>query len=126
MAKICLITSLYPPYHRGGTEVVVQKIIRGLVNDNHRLVLITLGRQNSRQQEGGLTIYRVKPFNLFSFIDIDKKPTWQRAIWHVADVFNFFQAAKVRKILAAEKPSAGKTHNPKNNSHFFSPTHQKI
>ena len=66
--KICIINSLYPPYHRGGAEVVVQKIVNGLLQLDHEVVLITLGRGNSVERHGNLTVYRIKPWNFFSFI----------------------------------------------------------
>ncbi len=111
--KICLVNSLYPPYNRGGAEVVVTKIVDGLLAQNHQVVLITLGRKEGKQQEGNLTIYRIKPLNVFSFIDIDKKPIWLRLFWHPLDVLNFSGAAKVRKILKQERPAAVLTHNLK-------------
>jgi len=113
MKKICLINSLYPPYHRGGAEVVVRNIVSGLIKSGYEVVLITLGRKESRKQEGALTIYRITPFNIFSFIDINNRPIWLRLFWHPLDVFNFFGAAKVKKILKSEKPEVVITHNLK-------------
>jgi glycosyltransferase involved in cell wall biosynthesis len=111
--KICLVHSLYQPYTRGGAEVVVEIIIRELLKENHEVVLITLGRNNSVSREGKLTIYRIKPFNIFSFLDIGKKPVWLRFIWHPLDVFNLSSYFKVKKILLKERPKVVMTHNLK-------------
>lgn len=111
--KICVINSLYPPYHRGGAEVVVQKIISGLQSLGHQVVLITLGRREGVERHGDLTIYRIKPFNVFSFIDINQQPLWRRLLWHLLDVFNLSGAQKVKKILAHEQPTVVLTHNLK-------------
>src|SRR3989338_10183770 len=111
--KLCLINSLYPPYHRGGAEVVVQKIVAGLLQLDHQVILITLGRRDTIEQHGNLTIYRIRPWNVFSFIDINRRPLLLRLSWHLLDVFSVFGAAKVKKILAAEQPAAVMTHNIK-------------
>ncbi len=111
--KICLIHSLYQPYTRGGAEVVVENIIHGLLRLGHEVVLITVGRKNGIQRDGHLTIHRIAPFNVFSFLDINKSPLWLRFIWHPLDVFNFSSYRKVKKILESEKPQAVMTHNLK-------------
>jgi len=111
--KICLIHSLYTPYTRGGAEVVVEIIVRELLQLNHEVVLITLGRKEGIQREGKLTIYRIKPFNIFSFLDINQRPIWLRFFWHPLDVFNLSSYFKVKKVLAKEKPQVVMTHNLK-------------
>lgn len=111
--KICLIHSLYKPYTRGGAEVVVDTIVNGLLNLGHEVVLVTIGRKNAIHKEGKLTIYRLTPFNVFSFLDINKRPIWLRVLWHPLDVFNISSYLKIRKILKSEKPRVVMTHNLK-------------
>lgn len=111
--KICLIHSLYKPYTRGGAEVVVEIITKALLALGYEVVLITIGRKNAIQRDGKLTIYRIKPFNVFNFLDINKRPVWLRIFWHPLDVFNFSSYKKVKKILKKEKPSVVMTHNLK-------------
>lgn len=111
--KICLIHSLYAPYKRGGAEVVVEIIVRQFLELGHAVVLITLGRKKGIQREGKLTIYRIKPFNVFSFLDINKRPIWLRLFWHPLDVFNFSSYFAIKKILGQEKPAVVMSHNLK-------------
>ncbi len=111
--KICLIHSLFRPYQRGGAEVVVDIIVDELVKMGHQVVLITLGRTNQIHQEHNLTIYRLNPKNVFSFLDIDKRPIWLRIFWHPLDVFNLSSYFRVKKILLSEKPQVVMTHNLK-------------
>jgi len=113
MKKICLIHSLYSPYKRGGAEVVVDIIVRELLKSGYEIVLITIGRKDGIQRDGKLTIYRIKPMNVFSFLDINQRPIWLRALWHPLDVFNLSSYFKVRKILQKEKPDVVMTHNLK-------------
>lgn len=93
--------------------MVVELLVREMVKENHEVVLITIGRNDSVTREGKLTIYRIKPFNVFNFLDINKKPVWLRYIWHPLDVFNFSSYFKVKNILAKEKPAVVMTHNLK-------------
>ncbi|NUM25142.1 MAG: glycosyltransferase family 4 protein [Candidatus Buchananbacteria bacterium] len=111
--KICVIHSLFRPYKRGGAEVVVDIVVNELVKMGHRVVIITLGRKNQIYQEAGLTIYRINPLNVFSFLDIDKRPIWLRIFWHPLDVFNVSSYFKVKKILKLESPDVVMTHNLK-------------
>ena len=111
--KICLIHSLYKPYTRGGAEVVVEIIVHELLKLGHDLVLITVGRKNVIQRDGRLTIYRLKPINVFSFLDINQRPIWLRLFWHPLDVFNLSSYFAVKKILGQEKPAVVMTHNLK-------------
>jgi len=111
--KICLINSLYTPYYRGGAEIVVENVAKELIAENHQVVVITIGRTNGISVEGNLTVYRIKPFNVFSFLDINQRPVWLRVIWHPLDVFNFSSARKIRNILTVQKPDLVMTHNLK-------------
>ncbi|MEK7203211.1 MAG: glycosyltransferase [Patescibacteria group bacterium] len=111
--KICLINNLYRPYSRGGAEVVVENIIFGLKKQGHDVFLITLGRKDELENFEGLKIYRIKPTNISSFIDINSRPVWLRLFWHPLDVFNFSSYLKVKKILQQEKPEIIMTHNLK-------------
>src|SRR3989344_576239 len=111
--KFCLINSLYAPYERGGAEVVTEIIVKELLRENHQVAVITLGRKSGVAREGKLTIYRINPLNIFSFLDISKRPIWLRIFWHPLDVFNFFGYFSVKKILSSEKPDLVMTHNLK-------------
>lgn len=111
--KICLIHSLYKPYTRGGAEVVVDIVIKELLNLGHEVALITVGRKNAIQKDGKLTIYRLNPANVFSFLDINNRPFWARVFWHPLDVFNISSYKKVKSILEKEKPRVVMTHNLK-------------
>src|SRR3989344_4987225 len=111
--KICLIHSLYSPYTRGGAEVVVDIIVKELLKLNHDIILITLGRKSGVQREGRMTICRLNPLNVFSFIDINQRSIWLRFIWLPLDVFNIFSYLAVKKILKKENPKAVMTHNLK-------------
>ncbi|MBN1778715.1 MAG: glycosyltransferase family 4 protein [Candidatus Buchananbacteria bacterium] len=111
--KVCVIANLYPPNQRGGAEVVVKRIVDGFLHSGHSVVLVTLGRKKLVEKKGSLTIYHIKPLNVFSFLDINQMPVWLRIFWHPLDVLNFSGAHQVKKILKKEKPDLVMTHNLK-------------
>lgn len=118
--KICLINQLYEPYQKGGAGVVVKAIVKGLVAKGHEVFIITIkpfrglsGFDIDVEQNNGLKIYRFCPLNLFSFINIDKKPAILRFFWHIFDVHNWHSARIVKRILKDEKPQVVMTHNLK-------------
>ena len=111
--KICLINSLYPPFSRGGAEAVAEMMAQGLAQAGQEVFVITLGRVAAVEDIEGVKIYRIKPGNLFSFIDIGQQPKLSRFFWHLIDVFNFSGAAQIKKILSQEKPDLVISHNLK-------------
>ena len=111
--KIALIHSIYKPYFRGGAEVVVDNIVSGLKKRSENFFVISLGYQDKKEELGGVSVYRIKPSNLFNFLDILNQPAWKRFFWHIFDVFNFVQAWKIYKILKEEKPDLVFTHSLK-------------
>lgn len=111
--KICVINNLYPPEVRGGAEVMVEAIARGLTDLNHEVVVITLGRQRAVVSGDRVKIYRIKPWNLFSFFNLGRHPFWLRLPWHALDVLNWSSRRQVKKILEQEKPALVITHNLK-------------
>ncbi len=111
--KIAVINSIYRPESRGGTEVVVENIVQELKKRGFQPVVITLGRQAEVESESGVKIYRIKPFNIFNFLDLAGRPAWLRFFWHLFDIFNDVQTWRVFKILLKEKPAAVFSHNLK-------------
>lgn len=116
--KIALINSLYKPYRRGGAEVVFSNIAAELKNDGHDIFIITISGKKEKtnfevSEKYGIKVFRFYPRNIFSFLDIGKKPEWQRLLWHLIDTFNFHSYFQVRKILHQQKPDLVLTHNLK-------------
>ncbi len=111
--KIALIHSLYRPYRRGGAEVAVETIAAGLQALGHRVIIITVGYQPALEEIAGVKVYRIKPFNLFNFLDINKQPIAKRFFWHIIDMFNDIQAWRIYKVLKQERPDFLWGHNLK-------------
>ena len=117
--KIAVIHSIYKPYVRGGAEVVVENIVQGLKNSGDDVFVITVGYKNELQIIDGVRVYRIKPFNLFNFLNINSKPVWLRLPWHIMDMFNDVQTWRVYKVLSQEKPDLVLTHNLKGLGYYI-------
>ncbi|MFA5021439.1 MAG: glycosyltransferase, partial [Patescibacteria group bacterium] len=111
--KIVIIHSIYKPDTRGGAEVVVENIVEGLKTAGHEVFVVAVGRDNKTELIDGLKVFRVKPFNLFNFLDINDQPVWKRLLWHPIDMFNDLQTWRVFKIISVEKPELVLTHSLK-------------
>jgi len=128
--KIGIINNLYPPYRRGGTEVVVEKQVKELLRRGNDVFVITvrplfgqLNEQDGSRTESGasertesgasgrLKIYRFYPWNIFSFYYIDKFPAVLRLLWHGFSMFNLHSYFKIKHILKQEKPDLVYAHN---------------
>lgn len=110
--KVCLINNLYPPYARGGAEQVVQKTVEGLLREGHRVVLITTSPNGAEiERAGEFSHYRFRPWNLFFYTEAHRHSFVARFFWHLANMFHFGAARRVKNILKQERPDAVHTHN---------------
>ncbi len=117
--KICLINSLYKPFHRGGAEVIADGVVREARARGHEVFVVTVGRETVTEQIDGVTVYRVAPQGRFSYIDINEQPLWKRALWHVRDQNDRATAEAVKALIADERPDLIVTHNLKGLSYMI-------
>ena len=110
--RICFITNIYYPYHRGGAEQVVKKTVEGLLLQQHEVIVITATPDKEMiERDGNLTIYRIRPNNIFFYTDASEHSLLARVVWHVINIFNISVASRVKKILQQEEPEVVHTHN---------------
>ncbi len=118
--KICLINNLYPPYHRGGAERVVETQVQEFLAAGHDVFVITtkplcLSSPYQGEPEGyrdePKRVYRFYPVNIISYYHLGRLPSILRALWRLLDTFNFHSYFKIKKILRVEKPDIVYTHN---------------
>lgn len=110
--KVCIINNIYPPYARGGAEQVVERTVAGLLQAGHEVVLITsTPDQPGIEKSRGLTIYRIKPGNIFFYTEAHTHHWLSRVLWHCIDIGNWGAAKRIEKIIIAEKPQVVHTHN---------------
>lgn len=123
--KIGIISNLYPPFIRGGAEIVAAMEAEGL-KKNWQHVFVISSRPKDVKVQGApffdfikvshdevndVTVYRFSPINLYYYLNDFKYPAFVRLLWHWLDMFNIFSYLTVKKILQKEKPDLIITHN---------------
>ncbi len=116
--KIGIISNLYPPFIRGGAELIAAMEAKGLKNAwQHVFVVTSKPYRNfsslslSQNEEDGILVYRFFPLNIFYYLNDFKYPSLIRLLWHIFDTLNIFSYYQIKKILLKEKPDAIITHN---------------
>lgn len=118
--KIGIVTNLYPPYARGGAEVVITRIVTELLLLGHDVFVITTRPYGGittlfpkLEDESSERVYRFYPFNFYHSLNDFRFPKWFRLFWHLVDMVSPFSARGVRRILQEEQPDVVITHNLK-------------
>lgn len=116
--KIGIISNLYPPFVRGGAELIAALEADGFKAAwQHVFVISSKPYKNfssfrtSKDQNEQMNIYRFYPINFYYYLNDFKFPAFVRIFWHLLDIFNIFSYFKIKKILLAEKPDLVLTHN---------------
>ncbi len=125
--KICIISNLYPPFVRGGAELVAAMEAEGLKKALQHVFVISTRPANihvhgqmvwrtglwtsTRDEVGEVEVIRFNPVNLYYYLDDFKFPGFIRLFWHLFDIFNVFSYGKIKNILLKEKPDIVITHN---------------
>lgn len=102
--KVALLHCIYKPDYRGGAEVMVENIAKAIKNSEKDIFVVSVGRSDRHEIIDGVDVFRVKSFNIFNFLDINRQPTWKRLLWHIIDLANDIQTWKIFKLLLKEKP----------------------
>ena len=110
--KVCVISNIYPPFHRGGAEQVVVKTVEGLGRAGHSVIVMTsTPEKNGIENVGGITIYRKKPWNVFFYTDAHRYPVFLRAVWHILNMWNIQMVFWVWRTIKKEQIDIVHTHN---------------
>lgn len=111
--KICIITNLYPPYVRGGAELIAWRTARAFVKNGHDVCVITThpDKKKSIIMEDYVKVIRFKPCNFFYYLDDFKHGFFTRFLWRAFDTFNFFSYFFIKDMIKKESPDFVVTHN---------------
>jgi glycosyltransferase involved in cell wall biosynthesis len=99
--------------------VVVERVARDLKKRSNDVFVISVGRHNKVEEIDGIRVYRIKPFNLFNFLDINNKPAWLRFPWHIIDMINDMQTWRIWRVIMKENPDLVLTHNLKGLGYYI-------
>src|SRR3989344_2682320 len=116
--KIVLITNLYPPFVRGGAEIIAQTMAEGLREHLQQILVVSsqpfIGFRSLFPREysqHNIRIARFFPLNLYFYTNDFRHSTLTRCLWHLFDIFNVHSAFVLMSILRRERPDIVITHN---------------
>ncbi|HEX2957201.1 MAG TPA: glycosyltransferase family 4 protein [Chitinispirillaceae bacterium] len=109
--KIALLNTLYPPLATGGAEFSVFSLAGGLAKAGNKVIVITIGREDSISDEHGVKCYRCRNTNVYHPADAKKNNALKKLPWHLIDLYNVAAAKQVEGILNKEKPDVLHCHN---------------
>ncbi|MEK7665662.1 MAG: glycosyltransferase [Patescibacteria group bacterium] len=118
--KIGIITNLYPPYARGGAEIIITRLVTELLPLGHDVFVITTKSYDGLaslfpelEDDSTERVYRFYPLNLYHSLRDYRFPKIIRLLWHIIDAFSPLSARSVVRILEEEQPDVVITHNLK-------------
>ncbi|MBV6623399.1 MAG: glycosyltransferase family 4 protein [Rivularia sp. (in: Bacteria)] len=113
--KIFLINTLYHPNIVGGAERSVQFLAESLVQEGYEAVVVTtIDGKDKVDYLNGVKVYYLSLKNLYHPYVNHKETKVNSALkplWHTFDIYNPLMAAKVEKIIVAERPDLVHTNN---------------
>ncbi len=118
--KIGIVSNLYPPFERGGAELVAQRVADELYRRGHKVFVLSTkpfdGIQSLKltmtAQHVG-RVYRFFPKNLYHLSNGHKKPFPIRLLWHVIDAISKSSVKIIEELIDIEQPDVILTHNLK-------------
>ncbi|MBP9760900.1 MAG: glycosyltransferase [Candidatus Magasanikbacteria bacterium] len=115
---VCLIHNLYPPYSVGGAETFVLEQTKTFLEKGDRVVIITLrpfrdgGFTIQKTAEPhGVLVYRYWSPNVCFYGHLAEHGFVYKLFWHGIDIWNWWSARIIRKILIKENVTHVYTHN---------------
>jgi glycosyltransferase involved in cell wall biosynthesis len=111
--KIAFVSTLYAPNERGGAERTVRILAEALVARGHEAVVISLAPDGVARADSlnGVKTYYVPLANIFWKQAEEGHNALVRMTWHLIDAWNPVMAARVTRILKAERPDVVQTGN---------------
>lgn len=102
--KIGILNSLYPPYHRGGAEIIASIMATDLEKLGHEVFIISTSPKEDYKENN-------KYYLNSQYYNLQQIPTSLRLFWHINNLFDYQQKDKIKKIINQEKPDLVITHN---------------
>ena len=120
--KITMLTTVYGKNAIGGAEKTAALLAQQLVKNGHQISIISLGAQGTSishtQDEQGIEVWQIPLVQIYDPYNLKLKPTqnltppssYQKALWHLIDVYNPFMGSQVKKTLKQIQPELVLTH----------------
>jgi len=118
--NLTIVSNLYPPYARGGAELIAFRLANELYTRGHKISVLTskpfegYSQMTAKLSERQIAnVYRFFPPNFYHLLNSHKHSFPVRALWHLVDMYGTGGTHALRRILKFEQPDAVLTHNLK-------------
>jgi glycosyltransferase involved in cell wall biosynthesis len=105
------INTLYSPNHMGGAEISVQLLSEALVQQGHRVYVISLAAAPAVKRINGVVSIYLRAKNIYGIAPAKRRPAWQRFIWHCIDTCNPAYFFVFKKLFRRIRPDVVNTNN---------------
>lgn len=115
--KILVVSNLYPPYVRGGAEIVAHEMVQRLREEGERVDVLTTqpwhGVRSLFPHKDAEGIYRFFPLNIYHTLNDYRHGQFVRALWHVIDMVGLHSVCVVFWVIIRGRYDRVITHNLK-------------
>jgi glycosyltransferase involved in cell wall biosynthesis len=112
--RILMVSSLFPPFVRGGAEICAHSLATWLAEEGHEVSVLTTAPDPANEcwgeVEDGCAIYRVSPPRAYTSSDASGAPAWKKPLWHLQDLFDPRNVAIMDRVLDAVRPDFVNIH----------------
>lgn len=111
--KILYINTLYSPLIKGGAEISLKLLVKGMKSKGFEVAVLSLHPEQGLSNDivDGVKVYRAGLKNLYWPFSKNKEPKLKRLAWHYRDRYNSGMRAYVKEVLQIEKPDVVSCHN---------------
>ncbi len=115
--KWLVVSSLFPPHSRGGSEIVAHRQAQLLREAGEEVAVVASALPGASRYaettQGWLRVIRYRPWNAGTVFDLPNFYLPHRLLWHALDAANLHSARVFRRILERERPDAVLSHGLK-------------
>jgi glycosyltransferase involved in cell wall biosynthesis len=111
--KVLFINAFYAPHIGGGAEIILKSLVEGMAQRGHEVTVLTTGPDKGIKQDNvdGVPVLRAGINNFYWHYRQNKAQAWQRALWHLRDIYNPAMAHIVENVVRKIKPDLVNSHN---------------
>lgn len=97
--KLLLITSMYPPYIKGGGEISTSLLAENLQKLGVEVTVLTISEKPVEEFINGVHVIRIKPPNAYWSYHSRETDKFTKIRWHLNESFSPFQGGEVINII---------------------------
>jgi glycosyltransferase involved in cell wall biosynthesis len=111
--KICIVSNLYPPFVRGGGEIIIKRSAEEMVRRGHEIVVITTSQDSGRHVEhiNGVKVYRIPFTNVYTPYGPPGPKCMLKLAYYAISLWSPVNYVAVRRILRDESPDVVHINN---------------